>query len=151
MYLYCLLISFLSLCKFQFYLLIAGVGAGADPAPVLKAFFIQPRGCGVRYILTADYYTCESTIFDRERELAWLEELYGGSGARLVVLYGRRRIGKTELLRRFASGKKAVYFYCERTSARDNLARFRALLTDALGLGFSKMPRFPTGNLCSGL
>ena len=63
MYLYCLLILFLSLCKFQFYLLIAGVGAGADPAPVLKAFFIQPRGCGVRYLLTVDYYTCESTIF----------------------------------------------------------------------------------------
>ena len=82
-------------------------------------------------------------FFDRERELAWLEELYGGSGAQLVVLYGRRRIGKTELLRRFALGKKAVYFYCERTSARDNLARFRDLLADALGVGFLKEAAFP--------
>ena len=81
-------------------------------------------------------------FFDRERELAWLEELYGGSGAQLVVLYGRRRIGKTELLTRFALGKKAVYFYCERTSARDNLARFRDLLADALGVEFLKEASF---------
>jgi len=82
-------------------------------------------------------------FFDRERELAWLEELYRRDGAQLVVLYGRRRIGKTELLRRFASGKKAVYLYCERTSARDNLARFRDLLADALGVEFLRGASFP--------
>ncbi|WP_187146740.1 ATP-binding protein [Pyrobaculum neutrophilum] len=58
-------------------------------------------------------------FFDRERELEWLEGLYRRPGAQLVVVYGRRRIGKTELLRRFAAGKRAVYFYCERMSVRE--------------------------------
>ena len=46
------------------------------------------------------------------------------------------------MLTRFALGKKAVYFYCERTSARDNLARFRDLLADALGVEFLKEASF---------
>lgn len=35
----------------------------------------------------------------REQELAMLEERYAFDQAELFVLYGRRRVGKTELLR----------------------------------------------------
>ena len=34
----------------------------------------------------------------------------GGHVAPIAVLYGRRRVGKTELLQRFCEGRRAVYF-----------------------------------------
>ena len=42
---------------------------------------------------------------DRETELATLEKAWDSGRAELVVLYGRRRIGKTALLREFMKGK----------------------------------------------
>jgi len=47
---------------------------------------------------------------NRVRELAFLEKRYVSSQAELLVLYGRRRVGKTELLRRFCENK-AHFFY----------------------------------------
>ena len=38
---------------------------------------------------------------DRTEELARLQARYASSRAELFVLYGRRRVGKTELLREF--------------------------------------------------
>ncbi|WP_333638723.1 ATP-binding protein [Pyrobaculum aerophilum] len=55
-------------------------------------------------------------FINRERELAWLEELYKKPGAQLVVIYGRRRIGKTELLKNSPREKRPFNFYCERFS-----------------------------------
>ena len=43
----------------------------------------------------------------RETELQFLEERYNSNKSELVVLYGRRRVGKTETLRpEFATYKK---------------------------------------------
>nr|WP_243137649.1 hypothetical protein [Desulfofundulus thermobenzoicus] len=50
-------------------------------------------------------------------ELNWLEEAYGSGRAGLLVLYGRRRVGKTELLRVFCRGKRHVFF-CGRPGSR---------------------------------
>ena len=47
---------------------------------------------------------------NRERELDALEEQYTADGASLVVLYGRRRVGKTTLISEFIKDKKAMYF-----------------------------------------
>ncbi len=46
----------------------------------------------------------------RQAELAALERHYAARRAVLIPVYGRRRVGKTELLLRFAAGKPAVYF-----------------------------------------
>ncbi len=46
----------------------------------------------------------------RRAELAALERHFVARRAALVPVYGRRRVGKTELLLRFAAGKPAVYF-----------------------------------------
>lgn len=62
----------------------------------------------------------------READMAFLESCYRKSGAQLVVVYGRRRVGKTECLRRFCEGKPCVWYSCSRD-------------TDALQLrGFSR-------------
>ena len=46
----------------------------------------------------------------REQELKFLEEKYTQNGGQLVVLYGRRRVGKTETLRQFCKGKQHIFF-----------------------------------------
>ena len=43
---------------------------------------------------------------NRVRGLAFLEKRYASTRAEMVVLYGRCRLGKTELLRRFCDGKR---------------------------------------------
>ena len=78
-------------------------------------------------------------FFDRERAGVAGGALWGVGGSAGGSL---RPEAEAELLTRFALGKKAVYFYCERTSARDNLARFRDLLADALGVEFLKEASF---------
>ena len=75
----------------------------------------------------------EHIFVDRERELKYLEERYAERKAHLIVVYGRRRVGKTELLKRFIQGKPCVYFLASRTSLRDNLAELRRRLADATG------------------
>jgi AAA+ ATPase superfamily predicted ATPase len=68
----------------------------------------------------------------RERELAVLSELADGGDPELFVLYGRRRVGKTELLQRFCEGRKAVYFLAAQVREKDNLRAFRDALREAL-------------------
>lgn len=46
----------------------------------------------------------------RSRELALLEERFRSSKAELVVLYGRRRIGKSSLIQHFVAGKTNLLF-----------------------------------------
>ena len=46
----------------------------------------------------------------REEELQALEAAYQKDDFQMAVIYGRRRIGKTTLLRQFCMGKKAVFF-----------------------------------------
>ena len=47
---------------------------------------------------------------NREEELAFLDKHYRSGRAELFVLYGRRRVGKTELLRVFCQDKPHVFF-----------------------------------------
>ncbi|WP_456452986.1 ATP-binding protein [Thermococcus sp.] len=49
-------------------------------------------------------------FIDREFELNALEELYAQDRAHLVLIYGRRRIGKTELVKQFMKNKPSFYF-----------------------------------------
>ena len=60
----------------------------------------------------------------RERELYSLNKLYDSSKFEFVVLYGRRRVGKTALINHFIDGKPAVYFMGVESNARQNLENF---------------------------
>lgn len=48
----------------------------------------------------------------RTEELRFLEEKYAAPGGQLIVLYGRRRVGKTETLRKFCEDKEYVFYSC---------------------------------------
>ena len=71
----------------------------------------------------------------REPELAVLDELAASDRAELFVLYGRRRVGKTELLQQFCKrpGRRSVYHLAAQVRDRDNLRGFRDALRDGLG------------------
>ena len=60
----------------------------------------------------------------RAAELKYLEERYNSDRAELIVLYGRRRIGKTELLRQFAADKNALFYACTECTDEEQRRRF---------------------------
>jgi AAA+ ATPase superfamily predicted ATPase len=58
----------------------------------------------------------------RETELAKLNKLYDSGKFECAIIYGRRRVGKTTLIREFCKDKKAVYFVAIESTMRNNLA-----------------------------
>ena len=60
----------------------------------------------------------------RARELKALNKLYGSSKFEFAVIYGRRRIGKTELIKQLLGDKKAIYFMGIESNAKLNLENF---------------------------
>lgn len=64
----------------------------------------------------------------RKTELAFLNARYEEKRGQLIVLYGRRRVGKTETLREFCKGKPHVFFSCTQTTDAMQLVRFSTQL-----------------------
>jgi len=67
---------------------------------------------------------------DRERELEFLEKEWKGEGARFLVLYGRRRIGKTELIKKFTGAKPNIYFLARREAEKETIKRLNNKLIE---------------------
>lgn len=55
----------------------------------------------------------DSVFFGRIGELETLQDAYESAAAEMAIIYGRRRIGKTSLIRKFCEGKP-VFFYTAR-------------------------------------
>lgn len=66
----------------------------------------------------------------REMELGLLDDLYRRRGAQLLILYGRRRVGKTRLLTYWAEGvgEHVFYWMATQTSASNQLRDFSQAL-----------------------
>lgn len=60
----------------------------------------------------------------REHELKSLSNLYASDKFEFVVIYGRRRIGKTALINQFINHKKAIYFMGVESNEKQNLENF---------------------------
>lgn len=60
----------------------------------------------------------------RKEELKFLEERYQSKEGQLIVLYGRRRVGKTETLRHFCEGKPHVFYSCTECTDEQQLRAF---------------------------
>lgn len=60
----------------------------------------------------------------RKKELQFFEERYHSDKAELIVLYGRRRVGKTELLREFSKDKKVIFYSSRECSDNEQLQLF---------------------------
>ncbi|MDZ7292934.1 MAG: ATP-binding protein [candidate division KSB1 bacterium] len=63
-------------------------------------------------------------FFNRQSELQRLHERYAGKEAQLLIMYGRRRVGKTELLKEFVRDKPHIYFLADLSSEKEQLQEF---------------------------
>lgn len=64
-------------------------------------------------------------FIDRETEMTDLENEYRREGSALVVLYGRRRTGKTTLISEFIKDKPALFFLATEESEAQNRNAFQ--------------------------
>ena len=62
---------------------------------------------------------------DREQEMETLQSEYNRDGSALVVLYGRRRVGKTTLISEFIKDKNALFFLASEESEAQNRRAFK--------------------------
>ncbi len=71
---------------------------------------------------------------DRREELKCLEEEYHSEGFKFVIVYGRRRVGKTALIRKFLEDKHGIFFLCSRRGIERDLERFAEVICKSLGV-----------------
>jgi AAA+ ATPase superfamily predicted ATPase len=69
---------------------------------------------------------------NREKELQLLEEEYNHDDFRFTVLYGRRRVGKTTLLKEYITSKPHLYFLVTLEALHIVLRRFQDIVADFL-------------------
>jgi len=72
------------------------------------------------------------TFIDRKRELEFLKRIYKEKQSQFIVIYGKRRIGKTELVKQFFKDIPHVYFLADKAPERDQLQA----LSEKIGLQF---------------
>jgi AAA+ ATPase superfamily predicted ATPase len=69
-------------------------------------------------------------FWDRQQELRTLEREHSRAGGSLVIIYGRRRVGKTTLIKEFIRDKPAMYFLADERLESVQRRRFQAVLSD---------------------
>ncbi len=70
---------------------------------------------------------------NRAEELAFLERQWASKEPSFAVLYGRRRVGKTELISHFADDKPHLYFLCDKRGTASNAHRFSLRISEHFG------------------
>ncbi len=75
---------------------------------------------------------------NRKLELNFFNERHRNKGHEFIPVYGRRRVGKTELLFNFIKDKKAVYFLSTSGTKKDNIEKFKAAAKHIMDLDFIK-------------
>ncbi len=65
---------------------------------------------------------------NRQQELKFLEDHARKKSFEFIVIYGRRRVGKTSLLEEFLKNKEHVYFLCDKGGSLRNIERFKQLI-----------------------
>ena len=64
-------------------------------------------------------------FIDREQEMETLTDEYNREGSSLVIIYGRRRVGKTTLISEFIRDKQALFFLASQESESQNRNLFK--------------------------
>lgn len=81
-------------------------------------------------------------FINRKDEMDFLEERYNKPGFDFFVIYGRRRIGKTELIKNFIQNKPHIYMLCNKAGTAANVSRFKQEIAKLLN-----EPVIATGDL----
>ncbi|SMD41937.1 hypothetical protein SAMN00777080_0472 [Aquiflexum balticum DSM 16537] len=75
-------------------------------------------------------------FYDREEELAFLkkQEIKAQTTSQMTVMVGRRRIGKTSLLKKSIENKRAIYFFIAKKSESLLVSEFSDLVKNKLNI-----------------
>lgn len=75
-------------------------------------------------------------FYGRKRELTQLKKLISSDDMLMGLIYGRRRIGKSELVKQAIkeSGIKSIFYECKQVTEESNVQSMCEVLSDVLGL-----------------
>jgi len=71
-------------------------------------------------------------FINRDKELALLEKEYKRKDSSFTVIYGRRRVGKTTLIKEFIKNKTALYFLADKQTENLQIHRFKTMYAEQL-------------------
>lgn len=80
----------------------------------------------------------------RDKELKDLSKRYSKGNFECVVVYGRRRVGKTALINEFCKGKPTVFFSALSASSQENLEALSKAIYEKEHPGAETAPVYPT-------
>lgn len=83
-------------------------------------------------------------FYGRKKELAQLMKFISSDEMQMSLIYGRRRIGKSELVKQSIkeSGLKSIFYECKQVTEENNVQSMCEVLSDSLGLpklGYTKV------------
>ncbi len=81
-------------------------------------------------------------FINRKEEISLMEDRYAQKSFEFILIYGRRRIGKTEMIKIFMQNKPHIYLLCNKAGTSANILRFRQKIAD-----FLKEPLIATENM----
>ncbi|MFT4304787.1 MAG: ATP-binding protein [Candidatus Woesearchaeota archaeon] len=79
---------------------------------------------------------------NRKKELNLLNELYKQDSSKLIIFYGRRRVGKSELLNQFIKKNNGIYLLFNQESLKDQLRHISNQLAIQFNDDFLKVNPF---------
>ncbi len=79
-------------------------------------------------------------FMDREEELETLEKLYGSDRFEFISVIGRRRVGKTELVKKFLQDKNGIYLYVSMSDDKQLRLHVAERLNEQLGVSLIGEP-----------
>ena len=83
-------------------------------------------------------------FYCREKELRELNKRYNRGEFECIVIYGRRRVGKTALINEFCKDKPTIFFSALNASAQENLAAFSKAICEKEHPGTDLAPVYPS-------
>ena len=83
-----------------------------------------------------------SLFINRTEELDFLESEYAKDSSSLVIIYGRRRVGKTELALKFGAGKPSIYYLSQKLNLEHQVDDFLQKTSEQLGIYQPKITKW---------
>ena len=84
-----------------------------------------------------------SNFYGRTEELKKLNRRYTGDKFECIVIYGRRRVGKTALINEFCKDKPTIFFSALNTTGKENLDAFSKAIWSYERPAMESTPVFP--------
>ena len=83
-------------------------------------------------------------FYCREEELKKLNKRYCGGKFECIIIYGRRRVGKTALINEFCKDKPTVFFSALNTTGKENLEALSKSIMSFERPDRQSTPEFPS-------